>query len=1358
MRYLQLLLLIPFLLSASPDNLVPWKEYIKSKEDIDSLPYLYNRSTATVPLWRSPLELQVTDSTGSFTQKLTVYADEQWVALPGQKEWPRNVVNDKGEKLVVLDNAGVPHLHLTKGEYAIAGKFHWEKQPQKLTIPQDMPLVLLQRNDETPRSVTINSGWISLNERIIATSQEKERNTIQMKLFRSLNDQVPQLIVSRLKLVVTGSVRDQDLGILLPTGSEIVALKSPIPAVVTSSGLLRAQVKAGVWEIELRSRMIEVSSAFTTTSGNEGWPTQEIWSIFEQNHLRSIAIENVDQIDPSQTDLPSEWRNAPAFLLQQGDTLKLVEKSRGDEQPTPNRFTLSRHFYLDFNGKGCTVLDNMYGEASRSSELSMQKPYTLGSAQLNGKPHLVIEGDSGIGVHVPAGSVNLQSVNRLEGHDKAVSASGWNTPVEELSGTLHLPPGWDLFHVMGVDEVEGSRLSLWSLWDLFLFLIIVVLLFKIFDIKWALVGTVGLLVLFHAPGVPRGFWLNMLITIAIVRQLSEGWWKRAGKIYYNLVLIFCGLVLFVLSIRTIREVVYPQVDHYEYMLFGEEGLIPKPMNLSSNVQSDFIPNDSLMVQRKDEVFKEKKMRKAKPKVSSMDFDYQQRSRKYSSKQLQQYKSDDVVQTGPGKPKWHWQAFELEWDGPVEAEQKMRFILMPPLLMRSVKLLAILSLLLLFYRFAVAFKGGEKAKKKMKKSPKRGAATSLVLFLVLYAGVSSVTADEYPPKYLYDSLVEEINEERAELPHCYPNCVSVEEVQMHLGDTLLTASFVIHAKEEVAFPLLKVSSDWAPESITCNGSISLAKTGGNYTILLTEGINIVTLSGVVVQNQLKLTFPAPLHNVTLDAPLWNSSGLVRKNLPGKTLQCVKREVRKEETRSTIGSQPLAKSFVRVTRSLYFGREQHIETIVERIAPVRTPLEIKVKLLENEAVLTPELKVEHDSVLLRIPANGNSVRYRSRLPMVDSLTLVAPEQYSSFEVWELSSDARYKVKTSGVLPVKNQAASDIISWQPRKGDSLQIAISKPKAVPGKTTTFEAVTLLTKAGKNSRTSTLRFEVNSSKGEPLTVTVPKGATIEKVRLAGKEQVFNQKGALLRVPLNPGKQAVEVEWKETTPISWLTKTPKVTLGCDGANVNLHYKMPQSRWVLALGGPLMGPSMLIWGMLLFFALIALLLPSFLKTPLKRYEWVLLLLGVSSVHYIGAIPVIVWFAFFAMREQYKGPRNLVYFNLVQLVLIATTLLLFLSLAVSIPVGLLSNPEMYIMGNGSDSYFYKWYSDRSTGQLPEAWIISLPLWAYRIIRLLWAVWLALTLPKWLKWGWTVLKKGGFWEKRKPFMPVPDNNQPA
>ncbi len=69
-------------------------------------------------------------------------------------------------------------------------------------------------------------------------------------------------------------------------------------------------------------------------------------------------------------------------------------------------------------------------------------------------------------------------------------------------------------------------------------------------------------------------------------------------------------------------------------------------------------------------------------------------------------------------------------------------------------------------------------------------------------------------------------------------------------------------------------------------------------------------------------------------------------------------------------------------------------------------------------------------------------------------------------------------------------------------------------------------------------------------------------------------------------------------------------------------------------------------------------------------------------------------------------------------------------------------MQIAGNGSSAQTLRWFHDRVTTELPLAWVVSVPLMAYRLAMLAWALWIAWALLSWLRWGWGAFSAGGLW----------------
>jgi hypothetical protein len=195
-------------------------------------------------------------------------------------------------------------------------------------------------------------------------------------------------------------------------------------------------------------------------------------------------------------------------------------------------------------------------------------------------------------------------------------------------------------------------------------------------------------------------------------------------------------------------------------------------------------------------------------------------------------------------------------------------------------------------------------------------------------------------------------------------------------------------------------------------------------------------------------------------------------------------------------------------------------------------------------------------------------------------------------------------------------------------------------------------------------------------------------------------------------------------------------------------QVPASRWILFTGGPRVGPAVLFWGELLVIILIALGLGRISLTPLSTIQWLLLSLGLSQIHASLAAIVVAWLLLLGLRKkQGQEIKQVISFNLLQVLLVILTLFALGTLFFAIQQGLLGHPDMQIGGNGSSGHRLFWYQDRVDALLPTAWVFTVPLLVYRIAMLLWALWLAMALLRWLRWGWDCFSSGSIWKKAPP-----------
>ena len=217
-----------------------------------------------------------------------------------------------------------------------------------------------------------------------------------------------------------------------------------------------------------------------------------------------------------------------------------------------------------------------------------------------------------------------------------------------------------------------------------------------------------------------------------------------------------------------------------------------------------------------------------------------------------------------------------------------------------------------------------------------------------------------------------------------------------------------------------------------------------------------------------------------------------------------------------------------------------------------------------------------------------------------------------------------------------------------------------------------------------------------------------------------------------------------------------VDAGAPSVNAEVKLNLPFERWVLVLRGPRLGPAVLYWSLLVIIGIAAFGLSRLSFLPLRGWQWLLLLIGLSQVPTPLALVVILWFLALAWRERVGATWSAWRFDFSQLVLVAWTVVAMVVLFAAIHVGLLETPQMHVEGNGSTSHALNWFQDRSDAVLPQARVISLPVLAYRLTMLAWALWLAASLVGWLQWAWKAFCTGGPWKalpkmpRRSPFKP--------
>jgi len=1321
----------------TPEPLRPWIDWTLYGHEAERCPFFQGQKDARQCVWPARLTLDLGERSGRFNQEWLAYA-EGWVGLPGDvATWPLDVRLD-ARGAPVVGREGVPSIRLPKGRHTVSGEFEWDAPPPLLSVPAGTGLLRLTLRGRPVRfPARDEQGRVWLEKKPGGAEAESR---LEIVVLRHLLDDVPLILTTRLELAVSGQSREELLGRALPEGFVPLSISGPLPARLEGDGRLRVQVRPGRFVLQIVARRAGRADTVTRPDPGGPWDDQEVWVFAARPDLRIASVEGVPGIDPQQTALPEEWKRLPAFLMKAGDRMSLVEKRRGDADPAPDQLTLQRIWWLDFDGRGGTVHDTMQGSLSRAWRLEMQPPAVLGRVAIDGQDQFITRlGDRApAGVEVRQGNVRLEADARYPTKMTVLPAVGWAQDFREVSGVLHLGPGWRLFHASGVDDVSPTWISSWTLLDIFLVLILVVSAGRLWGLSAAGLTLVALGLTWIEPGAPRWTWVGVLASVALVRIFPEGKFRNALRGLLGIAVVSLILVAIPFTIRQVRGAIYPALEEpFAWMAsYGRAGVPAAPPAAASPQERDQTAN-----------VEEEAAGAANDALSSLGYLSEKRARasgKEGYANLLYHDPRTTVQTGPGLPSWSWREVKLRWRGPVERAQRLRLFLLPPPVGRVLAFLRV-GLVFLLGLMILGSRGGG-----WSFLIRPGAARAAIALLLLGLGSGAARA-EIPSGEILESL-------RGRLlakPDCYPECASSPRLRLDAGRSDLRLRLEILSAAETAVPLPGDGAEW-PERILLDGAAApglLRDAQGHLWMPVGPGAHQVVLEGPLPDRD---TFEIPLplrpHQVTARTEGWRLVGLQSGGRPEGTLQLVRERTTERATRA-LESKSLP-PFVRVERELELGLRWQARTRVARTGPGGSAIVLEIPLLPGESVTTADVRVKDSSALVSLSPNTVEVAWESSLAEKPVIALHAPRTEAWAEVWRVAVGATWHAEVEGIPVVHQLQATParVREWHPWPGESVTLHISRPSGMPGRTLTIDRSDLRLSPGLRATDATLEFSFRSSRGGQHAITLPEGSELQSVSLNGAAQPLRLEGRRLTVPIAPGAQKATVVWREPHGIGAFSRTSAVDLGEASVNSSIQVDMPMNRWTLFLGGPRLGPAVIFWGFLAVSLMVALLLGRSRLTPLRWHHWFLLSLGLTQAPLPVSLLVAGWLFALGLRKRRGGAARAEWFDLIQVGLAGLTLVALAGLFWSIQRGLLGAPEMQITGNGSTGTVLRWYQDHSAGPLSRPWVFSVPLLFYRLAMLLWSLWLSVELLAWLRWAWGCYSEGGVWRRIRPAKRAP------
>ncbi|MDR2924831.1 MAG: hypothetical protein LBU76_02580 [Azoarcus sp.] len=736
---------------------------------------------------------------------------------------------------------------------------------------------------------------------------------------------------------------------------------------------------------------------------------------------------------------------------------------------------------------------------------------------------------------------------------------------------------------------------------------------------------------------------------------------------------------------------------------------------------------------------------------------------YKPEPRQRYAQSTVTQTGGGEPNWNiGHRYQLHWSGPVTEAQSMRLLVSPPWLTRLLRLLTVALLgWLVWHLVCVAFPGAGAASSWMKSrkagasAPAAASALSMLClagFVAAGLGFSAPAAAAVGDGFPTDALLEKLKTRLLEAPACAPNCADVAKARVEADAAQVKITLVAHIEAAASLELPEPDEQMTLRGVRINGEMRpvLRVEGKNY-IALQRGVHHVQLEYAVSGDAASLNFPVRPAQIEFASAHWQVDGIDEGRLLGETLNFSRAAAPTLSTGSSGEPSMPAQQFppfVHVRRDFNFGLDWNVQTRVTRIAPEEGGFTFPVPLLLGEHVTTPEVRIQDGRALAVFASKTGTANWAARLDKAERIELRAPSLTEYAETWRITVNPSWHLEWDDGVPVTLSSAGEevVFEFHPLPGEKLTLALTQPSKTDGGVRAIDRAKLTNSIGRHASDATLEFSLRASQGGEHLIGLPPELEVLEVRRDNVALNLQARDNKLSLPVSPGMQTYTLRLRRQGDIGFLVSSPAIDLGMPAANIGVDASLGEERWIIAVGGPNVGPAVLYWGELCVALLLAFLLAKSGISSLKRWQWFLLVLGFSTFSWMTLLCITLWLVAIDWRGRSESCAQWpdVRFNAMQAGIVAMTVVMLFCLIDTVPRGLLGVPDMGIRGHGSSGNSLSWFADRSDSLLPVVKIASLPVWLYRALMLAWTLWLASILIRWLSRGLSAWLRDGYWKK--------------
>lgn len=615
---------------------------------------------------------------------------------------------------------------------------------------------------------------------------------------------------------------------------------------------------------------------------------------------------------------------------------------------------------------------------------------------------------------------------------------------------------------------------------------------------------------------------------------------------------------------------------------------------------------------------------------------------------------------------------------------------------------------------------------------------------------------YPNYSLTDSRVIEFENLYIQSTQCEQSCGSLVDFEVKGFDektSLVEFSISYSASKKTILPLPISQNDFDILSVTNESNqnvpllkkeklyfLSLASDDVSYIKVLAKKKNPSQVS-LLTENLIKVK--SSVSNVSVQSTR-NQFSIVFS------------QEKVENTKNV--EQVVVKNDIKTSTSYMLDRVIILDTkwrMSSTLRPVSTSknsndvINFKVPMLQGEKILTSGIEVKDDIIDIKVKA-GDSVNWSSELNPNEKLNVPSANgQFTqlvrivSRDSWEISPEE------NSLKPVEinsDQLYKNGYSWFMWSQESLQTNVDLYKYLEGQTVAVSDLDMKIDMNTIPVQVKMSLRVNSSIGGIYKFkNKNKDFKIIDVNINQAAVQADVKNDEISLMLRPGINTIVLDFTYSPPESIFFKSPEFDFNTNVVNSSLTIEGGKN-WILHAGGADVSPSVLLWSVLVTLLIFSIIISKSKVIDLSMISLVLLLFGTSQVGIDFVMLTLLWFFMIKYRlantmHDFKTYNR---FNAYQFGFAILTIFVISGMISVVAKGLLLTPESFIAGYQSSFTSLFWYSQEYSAQ-NSPWLLSVPIWLYRVLMMAWAVWLAFNMLDWLKSCWTAFSNEGFWYKK-------------